>query len=333
MKKILVIGSTVADVMIEIDHLPGAEEDIIPKSQKLSLGGCAYNVSNMLRLFQIPYILFSPVGTGIYGEFVKKELEKQKIRTTLLPQQENGCCYCLIDKSGNRTFMAVHGAEYQFQKEWFDQIDKDQIDGIYVCGLEMEEPSGEEILRFLESCPNKTIYYAPGPRIISVPESRQKRLYELHPVLHLNAREAGAWLKKENKWPKEAVREKPDNFTTAEVIKIAEMAAEITGNTVIVTNGEAGTVCFDLQKRQNYIIPAKVVKQIDGTGAGDAHIGTYMACKALGDSDLEALTLANHVSELVVGCKGAVLSDAFFRKRFERNRTDCFVVRDVLKNV
>lgn len=130
MKKILVIGSTVADVMIEIDHLPGAEEDIIPKSQKLSLGGCAYNVSNMLRLFQIPYILFSPVGTGIYGEFVKKELEKQKIRTTLLPQQENGCCYCLIDKSGNRTFMAVHGAEYQFQKEWFDQIDKDQIDGI-----------------------------------------------------------------------------------------------------------------------------------------------------------------------------------------------------------
>ena len=94
---------------------------------------------------------------------------------------------------------------------------------------------------------------------------------------------------------------------------------EITGNTVIVTNGEAGTVCFDLQKRQNYIIPAKVVKQIDGTGAGDAHIGTYMACKALGDSNLEALTLANHVSELVVGCKGAVLPDAFFTKSFEKN--------------
>ena len=316
MKKILVIGSTVADVMIEIDHLPQPEEDIIPKRQKLSLGGCAYNVSNMLRLFEIPYILFSPVGTGIYGDFVRKELAKQKIETVLSPQQENGCCYCLIDQSGNRTFMAVHGAEYRFQKKWFDQIDTDQIDSIYVCGLEMEESSGEDILNFLERCDNKTIYYAPGPRINSVPPKRQKRLFALKPILHLNAREAAAWLKKEGKSPEANEREENDSYTVTEVIKIAEATAEITENTVIVTNGAAGTVCFVPQNNQSYTIPAKKVKQIDGTGAGDAHIGTYMACLALGDSNLEALTMANHVSELIVGCKGAVLPDSIFEETF-----------------
>ena len=168
MKKILVIGSTVADVTISLDHLPEPEEDIIPGAQKISLGGCAFNVSNMLRLFRVPYTLFSPVGTGIYGDFVKKELEKYDIRRYAeregqpaagidmealpYPQEENGCCYCLVDKTGNRTFMALHGAEYRFRKEWFSRLNMQEYDRIYVCGLEIEEPTGEQIVDFLEIC-------------------------------------------------------------------------------------------------------------------------------------------------------------------------------------
>ena len=41
MKKVLLIGSATTDVTMEIDHLPGIEDDINPKSQILSLGGCA----------------------------------------------------------------------------------------------------------------------------------------------------------------------------------------------------------------------------------------------------------------------------------------------------
>ena len=41
MPKILLIGSTCVDVIIEIDHLPKTAEDIQPKRQTLALGGCA----------------------------------------------------------------------------------------------------------------------------------------------------------------------------------------------------------------------------------------------------------------------------------------------------
>ena len=41
MQKILLIGSTCVDVIIEIDHLPKTAEDIQPKRQTLALGGCA----------------------------------------------------------------------------------------------------------------------------------------------------------------------------------------------------------------------------------------------------------------------------------------------------
>ena len=72
--EILVIGSTVADVIVNVDVLPATAQDIHVKSQTVSLGGCAYNVSAMIDLFGVPYTLFSPVGKGVYGDFVRKEL-------------------------------------------------------------------------------------------------------------------------------------------------------------------------------------------------------------------------------------------------------------------
>ena len=71
MKKVLVIGSTVVDVVVNlVDHLPKTGEDVHIRSQHMSLGGCAYNVSDSIRHFQVPYILFSPIGTGVYGNFI-----------------------------------------------------------------------------------------------------------------------------------------------------------------------------------------------------------------------------------------------------------------------
>ena len=70
MKNVLVIGSTVVDVIIQIDHLPSAQEDVHVQHQHMSLGGCAYNVSDMIRHFGVPYTLFSPVGTGAYRKMV-----------------------------------------------------------------------------------------------------------------------------------------------------------------------------------------------------------------------------------------------------------------------
>ena len=54
MPKILLIGSTCVDVIIEIDHLPKTAEDIQPKRQTLALGGCAYNAANIVRQSGVP---------------------------------------------------------------------------------------------------------------------------------------------------------------------------------------------------------------------------------------------------------------------------------------
>ena len=128
MKKTLVIGSTVVDVIIGVDKLPTTQEDTHTTSHKMSLGGCAYNVSEVFRQSKTPYLLASPVGSGAYGEYVEKKLTEKNIPIFVkTPEIENGCCYCFVEETGERTFISHHGAEYLFLKEWFSSLDLSKL--------------------------------------------------------------------------------------------------------------------------------------------------------------------------------------------------------------
>ena len=124
------IGSSVADVIIRIPHLPVRQEDINIESQTLSLGGCAFNAAWMCRLLGGDPLFFSPVGTGIYGDFVRRQLQEHRIDILLESKEENGCCFCLVESDGERTFLSHHGAEYRFQKEWFSLLDSYGVDTV-----------------------------------------------------------------------------------------------------------------------------------------------------------------------------------------------------------
>lgn len=296
MKKVLVIGSTVVDVVVNlVDHLPKTGEDVHIRSQHMSLGGCAYNVSDSIRHFQVPYILFSPVGTGVYGNFIREELHIRGISSPIpTPERENGCCYCFVEDTGERSFISYHGAEYLFEKEWFSLIPLDEIDSVYICGLEIEESTGENIVEFLEAHPELTVYFAPGPRLTVINPQLVERLYRLSPILHLNETEALSASGKST------------------VQEAASFLYEKTNNTVIVTLGEKG--CFFFDGKESETVPPVPAVQADTIGAGDSHIGSVIACLKKGDSLKTAIQKANRVSSSVVSSSGALLSDTAFDK-------------------
>ena len=296
MKKVLVIGSTVVDVVVNlVDHLPKTGEDVHIRSQHMSLGGCAYNVSDSIRHFQVPYILFSPVGTGVYGNFIREELHIRGISSPIpIPERENGCCYCFVEDTGERSFISYHGAEYLFEKEWFSLIPLEEIDSVYICGLEIEESTGENIVEFLEAHPELTVYFAPGPRLTVINPQLVERLYRLSPILHLNETEALSASGKST------------------VQEAASFLYEKTNNTVIVTLGEKG--CFFFDGKESETVPPVPAVQADTIGAGDSHIGSVIACLKKGDSLKTAIQKANRVSSSVVSSSGALLSDTAFDK-------------------
>lgn len=286
---LLIIGSTVADVIVNLPRLPRQGEDLHIHSQALALGGCAYNVFHTARLLGAEADLFSPVGSGLYGEYVARELAARGVRPLIPPVAEpNGCCYCLVDETGERTFLCHHGAEYRFRREWFDALDPAAVTGVYLCGLEVEEPTGENLLDSLEALAPGVLWFAPGPRIQRIPPRRMARLFALGANLHLNRREALAFACA------------PDAPAAARLIH------SLTGRDVVITLGPEGALC--LAGDELRLIPGCPAQVVDTIGAGDSHLGALMAAQSRGLDLFAAAALANRVAARVVSQAGACLA-------------------------
>ncbi len=214
-----------------------------------------------------------------------------------IPDKDNGCCYCYVDPAGERSFLSYHGAEYEFYESFLDAIDMEQFDSIYVCGLEIEESTGDNLVAFLKKYADRDIYFAPGPRFASIPEARLNSLFALSPILHLN-------------------RDEILSFTgTPDIAEGAAALNKRTGNLIVITDGADGAYAYDAQDLIH--APAVATETVDTIGAGDSHIGAFMAARKLGYSLFQSLQIANQISAKVVATQGALLSEGDFHWALE----------------
>jgi len=287
MNQTLIIGSTVVDVLLRIPELPRRGEDINISTTQYRIGGCAYNVFKIMKLFNSPALLCSPVGSGIYGRMVREHLEAEGIQVFVGLEEENGCCYCLVEPDGERSFLSLHGAEYLFSGSWMNTVDFSRIGSIYVSGIEMEEPSGAAIVEFVCEHPEPELYFAPGPRITQIPPDRMESILcrrdgnNRGPFIHLNESEVLQFSGK------------------GRVEEGAEFLAEKTGNSVVITLGERGCYCLSHNGAESCFIPGFPVQVIDTVGAGDSHCGALIACLKDGMNLKEACIQANRAGAAV----------------------------------
>lgn len=287
--RMLFIGSSVADVILKTPRLPNTGDDINLISQQVELGGCACNAFRINRLCGGHAALFSPIGNGVWGNTVRSFLTQDGITSLCPPAEEaNGCCYCLVEPFGERTFLCEHGAEYRFKSAWFDTLGNEVFHSVYLCGLEVEEPTGGVILDYLERHPPERLYFAPGPRICHIHPMKIARLFRLSPILHLNLSELLSFTMTD---------------TTEEG---AEKLLRLTDSALIITLGADGSAYADANQR--IYVPAVPTEVIDTIGAGDAHVGAVMAARWRGFDWERCLQLANMVSAAVVANSGAGLT-------------------------
>lgn len=288
MQKTLIIGSCTVDIVIPTPHLPQSTEDINSGEHRFSLGGCAYNVSQIFQLLDLTYLHGVTIGSGIYGDYVRKELTRRNIPIFRNSEQQHGACLCLVEKNGERSFIAYHGIEYKFDRSWFKDVDLSDFNQAFLCGLELEEDTGPEIVAFLEEHSFANIYFAPGPRLCTIESSLLQRLLALKPIIHLNQQEIG------------------DYTGIADPYQAAQELYKKNHNDVIVTLGKDGSLVYDGQ--DSLFAEGLKVTVKDTIGAGDCHLGTYMAYRQLGLSKQEALKKANSFAAAVVAQTGPSLS-------------------------
>lgn len=314
MKKTLFFGSTCVDVVIYVNELPSSGEDCNVISQKLQIGGCAFNASEISRHLSVPYTLLSPVGGGVYGDFIRSEFLKREIPCFVhLDAIENGCCYNIVERNGERTFMAVHGAEYLFDQAWMDGVSVNEFDTAYVCGLELEEDTGKSMVDWIENHFKGTIYFAVSSRIMHVQKDLLRRMLLLKPILHMNDMEAKLLSGCSN------------------VPDAARWLYARTQNTVIITCNAEGCYIYGTEIAQEtgsgdepvgLMMDAYKTIAIDSVGAGDAHIGALIAYRKKGLTWIEAIDKANRIACEVVGVEGATLTDDQFNN-IQMKPKDC----------
>ena len=290
MKRLLIIGSTCVDVILRLDHLPTTGEDMHPV-QRFAMGGCAFNVAQVTKAYDVDLRFVTPIGDhGVFSDFVRAHLSNAGFRGPItVPDSENGCCYCLVERSGERTFLSVHGVEYSFHAEYMDAFAGERFDYTYICGLEVEETTGGELVAWLEAHPDitGTVVYAPGPRGIEVDANRTERILALHPILHLNEQEAQALA----------------GADADPVLAAAQTLHAKTQNMVIVTRGADGVlwISADGSVHTAPSVPATVV---DTIGAGDSHCGAVLTGLTLGWTEEDTMRFANQVASEVVAQEG-----------------------------
>lgn len=290
MKRLLIIGSTCVDVILRLDHLPTTGEDMHPV-QRFAMGGCAFNVAQVPKAYDVDLRFVTPIGDhGVFSDFVRAHLANAGFRGPItVPDSENGCCYCLVERSGERTFLSVHGVEYSFHAAYMDAFAGERFDYTYICGLEVEEKTGGELVAWLEAHPDiaGTVVYAPGPRGIEVDPDRTERILALHPILHLNEQEAQALADAE----------------TDSVLAAAQALHAKTGNMVVVTRGADGVlwISADGSVHTAPSVPSTVV---DTIGAGDSHCGAVLTGLTLSWTEDDTMRFANQVASEVVAQEG-----------------------------
>ncbi len=292
MKRLLIIGSTCVDVILRLDHLPTTGEDMHPV-QRFAMGGCAFNVAQVPKAYDVDLRFVTPIGDhGVFSDFVRAHLDNAGFRGPItVPDSENGCCYCLVERSGERTFLSVHGIEYSFHAEYMDAFAGERFDYTYICGLEVEETTGGELVAWLEAHPDiaGTVVYAPGPRGIEVDTDRTERILGMHPILHLNEQEAQALA---------GLSGSEDR-----VLAAAQVLHAKTGNMVIVTRGADGVlwISADGSVHSAPSVPSTVV---DTIGAGDSHCGAVLTGLTLGWTEEDTMRFANQIASEVVAQEG-----------------------------
>lgn len=291
MRKCLVIGSSVCDCLIYTDVLPTREADVHIKSQKMQIGVCAFNVAATLQGLGATFDFLSPVGQGVYGNFVAQELTKLHLPVFKVPG-ENGCCYCLIEADGERTFLSYHGVEYSFQQSWLENYDLNSFDYLYLCGLEVEESTGATLVDCLANYSGK-IVFCPGPRVNQIERKRLSKLLSFQPILHLNEQEA-------------YIMSGSDDLHTA-----LQTLHTLTKSLVIVTLGALGVVAYD---GSWFKVKQKPVAIQDTLGAGDSHVAGFLAGRLAGMNIQQSLELANHVACEVVQVTGCLLAPNTYQK-------------------
>lgn len=290
-KRVFIIGSAFVDMILSVHKMPHVGADVEGHFGKTVVGGCSFNVSDVLWKLGLPFDAYMPVGEGQFANLIEQTMKRRNMpvyRQTGMG--DNGCCLSIVDHTGERTFISMFGIERRMQREWFDRFDLTQFDYIYVSGYQAEGETGAVLLDILKrKRPDADIVFDPGPRVSEIALERIQAFEAIGCIYTVNCKEA-EWM---------------TQTSGAEAAAIA--LSERTSRPSVVTDGANGAIYTEASS-QGWIahrVASFPIELVDTIGSGDAHTGGILAGLMCGLGFEDATLLANAVAAHVTAHEGA----------------------------
>lgn len=281
--KVCVVGSCNVDLIARVPRIPGPGETLAGSSFRIGFGGKGANQAAMAAKLGAEVYFVGRVGRDVFGSDTLRNFRELGVDTTHIGMDDtlsSGVAPIFVnEETGQNSIVIVHGANDGFgAAEVRAARDAIQSADIIICQLEILVEASLEAFRVAREAARPPITILNPAPAGDIPEE----LLRLTDIIIPNEVEAA-----------DLVHLPVD---TPEQIEAAARALQQRGpRTVIVTLGKRGALIVD-GDRPAELIPAREVKAVDTTGAGDAFVGSLACLLGEGRSLRQAVEIASAIA-------------------------------------
>jgi sugar/nucleoside kinase (ribokinase family) len=305
--RLVSFGGLLADLVVGVEAVPRRGEDALARDFTQTVGG-GFAVLAAAARSGMATALAGVLGDDAIADAARRALREEGVEL-LLPEPRaggSGLCLVLVDAGGERTMVTVEGVESRLRPEDFAAIRPAPDDVVYVSGYELLYPHGGSLADWVAEARPASLIFDPGPLIAEIDPGRLAGILAATSWLSLNAAEATQLTDEADPAAaaKAALLRLPDPHVDGpKTGHIDRFSARQHG--VVVRTGAEGCVVLADGGRP-VAVPGFAVEAVDTTGAGDTHVGAFVAALARGLDPAEACRWANAAAALVVAGRGQV---------------------------
>lgn len=265
-RRLLCAGEVVVDLVLTVPALPPRGGDVIAATASSQVGG-AFNVMTAAARQDTPVTYAGLLGTGPLSSLATDGLRAERIEVALPPRPDRdlGTVVALVEPDGERTFITSLGAEADLRHADLGALAVSADDVVYVSGYGLAYPAnGPCLARWVPTLPpSVTVVLDPGPLVGAVPADVLAPVVDRVDWLSCNVAEA-------------RIMVDDDRADSAALITMLRERVHVG---VVLRQGSMGAVVATYDS-EPLVVPAPAVHVVDTSGAGDAHVGSFIASLA-----------------------------------------------------
>lgn len=260
MSRIINLGSVNIDFVYAVPHFLCEGETLAATGRTINAGGKGLNQSIAMSRAGLPVLHAGTVGAD--GLMLVDMLNREDVKTDLirvLAEKDSGHTIIQVTPEGKNAILYFPGTNAMITDDFVSEVVDAAGEGDLLV-LQNEVAKTREAMTLAQKA-GVRVLYNPSPFDPSIPEELVNGVY----ALIVNEVEGAAFLGK-----------RADQMTDDEIFE--GLAAKFPDPVIILTLGERGSRAR-IPGTSPIVVPARPVKAVDTTGAGDTFSG--FVCRAL----------------------------------------------------